>query len=327
MPKNISFFPLGPRRGDPLREFALSALPIRRIMRKIRPDIVHGHYLLEGGIHAAVSGIRPLIQTAWGTDVLIAPHARRMNRYFARVALERADLITCDAAHMAGAIRKLAPRVKRIERINFGTDTERFQPDKRVVPQRAEWGAAPETVIVISTRNFSPVYSVETLVRAVPIVMEQCRHVKFVIAGDGEQKNHLRTLVKDLGVSANVHFAGSLSGDDMPRHLASADIYVSTSLSDGGLAASTAEAMACGLPVIVTAFGDNEEWVKHEENGLVIQTERPDILADAIVSLARNPEQRARFGKLNRTAIEEKSDYEKEMMKMESLYISLLAAR
>jgi glycosyltransferase involved in cell wall biosynthesis len=98
---------------------------------------------------------------------------------------------------------------------------------------------------------------------------------------------------------------------------------VSTSLSDAGIAASTAEAMACGLPVVITDFGDNGRWVKNGEGGFLFRPGDHEALAQAIVWLLTHEGARSAFGRVNRTTIEQHNDYEKEMAKMERLYEEL----
>jgi len=102
--------------------------------------------------------------------------------------------------------------------------------------------------------------------------------------------------------------------------LNNADIYVSTSLSDSGLAASTAEAMASGLPVIVSDSGDNRQWVDDNKGGFVIPLKSPEILAEKIIYLLKNKTLLKSFGEYNRKIIEERNNYHKEMGKMEKLY-------
>ncbi len=102
------------------------------------------------------------------------------------------------------------------------------------------------------------------------------------------------------------------------------DVYVSTSLSDAGIDASTAEAMACGLPVVVTDVADNKKWVDNGVNGFVVPVKDPKSLAEKIIYLLQNEDIRKKFGKINRKIIEERNNYYKEMKKMEDIYKELI---
>jgi len=113
----------------------------------------------------------------------------------------------------------------------------------------------------------------------------------------------------------------------MSLYLKSADIYVSTSLSESGLAASTAEAMACELPVINTDTGDINLWIKDGKGGFIVPTKNPEVLAEKIVYLLRNDDERKKLGKNNRKVIEERNNYYKEMEKMEEIYKKIIRNR
>ncbi|HEB41408.1 MAG TPA: glycosyltransferase, partial [Candidatus Dependentiae bacterium] len=115
-----------------------------------------------------------------------------------------------------------------------------------------------------------------------------------------------------------------LSDDDLIRYTASADVYVSTSLSDAGLAASTAEAMACAVPTIITDFGDNHKWIKSGENGFLFPLKDNNTLADRIVYLLKNPDIAKKVGKSGRVTINEKNNFQKEMAKIDSYYKDLI---
>jgi glycosyltransferase involved in cell wall biosynthesis len=118
---------------------------------------------------------------------------------------------------------------------------------------------------------------------------------------------------------------GWIPEHDLPRYLASCDVYVSTALSDGGLAASTAEAMACGLPVIVTDVGDNAEWVQEGVQGFIVPPKDPSALAWRLASLLERGEERARLGRSGRALIEERNNWTAEMHRMEEYYRNLIA--
>jgi glycosyltransferase involved in cell wall biosynthesis len=131
-------------------------------------------------------------------------------------------------------------------------------------------------------------------------------------------------LAKSLDVFDATRFVGWIQNDKLPDYLSPSDVYVSTSLSDGGVAVSTLEAMACELPCIVTNVGDNNKWIKNGENGFIVPTKDPKALAGKIIYLLENEDIRMTFGKKNRKIIEEKQDYYKEMLKMENIYIELV---
>ena len=299
---------------------------VRGLIKAIKPDIVHAHYLTGYKAMAALTGFHPFVVTAWGSDILVAPRESRMARWTAKHALKRADLITCDAEHIKRPLVELGAKPERIKIINFGIDTHQFRP-KRGSERIRKKLRMPRSPMVISLRALDPHYDIESLIKSIPMVLKEIPDTVFVIAGEGPQERSLTKLGKSLGVSDNIRFVGQIPNDELPEYLGLADVYVSTALLDAGLAASTAEAMACEVPVVITDFGDNRKWVEDGVNGYIIPLRSPDILASRIVHLIRDKETSKKFARVSRNIIEERNDWEKEMGKMEGLYQELVRRR
>jgi len=302
-----------------------SVYRIKALIKSIKPDILHAHYATNYGLFGALCSFRPFVITAWGSDVLVDPRARLISmikRPMAEYALRKADLITCDAEHMREAMRRLGVPPEKISLICFGVDTKKFSPGQRSKELRVKLGLN-ESPAVISLRNLEPIYDVETLIESAPLVIKEIPETKFVVAGKGSEETRLKELAKSLGVKDSVNFVGFIRNEELPEYLTTMDVYVSTSLSDAGIAASTAEAMACGLPVIITDVMDNRKWVKDGTNGFLIAAKNPKSLAEKIIYLLQNEDIRRRFGQLNRKIIEERNNYYKEMEKMENIYEKL----
>jgi glycosyltransferase involved in cell wall biosynthesis len=296
---------------------------VRKKVKSVDPDILHAHYISHYGVYAALAGFKPLVVTAWGSDVLIVPKKSMLKRRLVKYVLKKADLITCDAGHVQETMIGLGAAPEKISLIHFGIDTHKFSPGEKSESLRAKLGIH-DSPAVISLRNLDPLYDVESLIRSIPLVLKEVAEARFVIAGKGSEENRLRELATSLGVLDSVKFVGFILNDEMPQYLNAMDAYVSTSLSDAGIAASTAEAMACGLPVIVTDVADNRKWVEDEVNGFVIPTKDPKILAEKIIYLLKNEDVRRKFGKVSRKIIEERNNYYREMEKMEDLYKKLV---
>ncbi|MFC2059683.1 glycosyltransferase family 4 protein [Chloroflexota bacterium] len=298
-------------------------IQFRKMIKDINPDILHAHCIMETTLLGTTSGFHPLVITTWGSDVLIAPQQSKASRWLAEYVLKRADLITCDAEHIKEPLAKLGADPKKINLIYHGVDTRKFNPGRRDERFVKELGIVGSPT-VISLRRFEPIYNVETLITAIPMVLRDVPGAKFLLVEKGSQENKLKDLAQSLGVSDSVKFVGWVPEDELPRYLASADVYVSTSLSDAGLAASTAEAMACGLPVVITDFGDNRKWVEDGVNGFIIPLKAPEVLAAKIVQLLRDEATRKRFGGINQQIIMARNNWEVEMEKMGKLYQELV---
>jgi len=296
--------------------FPLRVRRFRQIIHETRSDLLHVHYVDDAAVAAVATDFRPLVVTAWGSDVLLRP---RLLRGMIRYVLRRADLITCDAEHMQRALVGQGAEPERVRIVGFGTDTEQFRPRPNdPTPTGSSDRVRP--VIVISLRTLKPIYDIETLITAAPTILRRFPQVIFRIAGAGPCREALQSQAVRLGVAANVQFLGQVAPEHLPRVLADADLYVSTALADGGIAASTSEAMACGLPVVITDVADNRRWVNDGVNGLLIPGRDPAALADRILRLVQDPEECQSLGEAARRTIVERNDWATEMGKMEKLY-------
>ena len=316
----VKVYPVNPRASKLSPMF--KAIMIRRLVKKISPDIVHVHGAIPFGLYGALSGFHPFIVSPLGSDILIFPNSK-ISKRVVQFVLSKADLITCDADHIKELLRGLGAEYQKIELVCFGVDTHKFKPTQKSNDIRDDLGAS-DSLMVISLRNLEPIYNIESLITSSPLILKEFPEVKIVIAGGGSQESELKELVNSLGVSANTVFVGWIPNNKLPQYIASADIYVSTSLSDAGLAVSTAEAMACGLPAVVTDFGDNKKWVEDGVCGFVVPLSDPEALAEKIVYLLKHDDIRKEFGMRGRKVIEERNDYYEEMAKMENIYMDIV---
>jgi len=314
----IRIWPLNTLLNLPFYIFGL-----KKLIKKLNPDIIHAHYITSYGILPALLGFHPLVITAWGSDILITPKKFLPSKWSVKYVLKKADLITCDAEHMKKAMIKLGAGKLKIKIINFGIDTKRFSPGIRDEKLKEELGVL-DCKIVISLRNLEAVHDILTLIKSIPIVLKKIPKTKFIIIGKGSQEQELKNLVETLTIKDSIKFLGQIPNTELPRYLRISDVYVSTSLSDAGIASSTAEAMACGLPVVITDVADNRKWVKDGENGFVAPVKKPELLAQKIIYLLKNEKKGKKFGKINRKIIEERNNYYKEMAKMEEIYKELV---
>jgi glycosyltransferase involved in cell wall biosynthesis len=295
----------------------------KRLLRKIAPDVLHSHYVTDYGTFGALSGFRPLVVSAWGSDVLLDPKRSKIIRILINKVLQEADLITCDGENSKLAMIDLGIDSKKIILISHGVDIVRFNPSLRDGGLRRKLGVLDEP-LVISTRKLEPIYDVQSLLKSIPLVLKDFPDARFVIAGEGSQRENLALLAESLGVSNHITFTGNIAHEELPKYLASSDVYISTSLSDGGMAVSTLEAMASGLATVVTDAGDANRWIIDGENGFIVKAKSPELLAKRIIYLLQNREILEKFGSINRRLIEESADYYKEMEKVERLYEKLV---
>lgn len=301
-------------------------IQVRNLLKKINPDILHAHYITDNGLLGVLSGFHPLVIRAMGSDVLVEPKRYPLLKPLIEYALKKADLITCHGENVLERIVELGAKREKIKVIGLGVDTEKFSPlgtNKSFIKKELGLFDSPT---IISTRGLKPIYDIETLIKAIPLVLERVPDAKFVIAGRGPQEDYLKGLSKSLGVLDSTRFVGWIAHDELPTYLAAADVYVSTSLSDSG-PVSTLEAMACELPVVATDSGEHRNWVKDGINGFIISKRSTEELASKVIYLLEDEDNRDIFGKANRPVAVERAYYKKEIEKLEKLYEELIAKR
>ncbi len=319
--KKVSFYEIKP---SPLNDinghWAIFYLPsairqFKKILKTAKPDLLHVHSVGTYGLISFFGCFHPIILTPWGSDILLFPK-NILRKKILKFILKKADAFTIDGLNARKVLEDFGAPKEKIFFIQFGVDIKKFFPEKK-----------PSANAVISLRNLEPIYDIATLIKAVPIIMSKIPNTEFLVAGDGSEKQKLIELSERLGVSNYVKFIGKITHDDLPEIFNESILYVSTSLSDSGLSMSTAEAMASGLPVVVSDSSDNKEWIKNNENGFIVPIKNSEALAEKIIFLLKNPDLAKQMGKNNQKLIEEKNNYCLEMEKAEKLYRKMISKK
>jgi glycosyltransferase involved in cell wall biosynthesis len=308
VPPPVSFKPLG---------LPLTLPRVKRILRTIRPDILHAHYATSYGLIGALTGFKPLIITAWGTDVLIMPQKSRMFREILLWSLGKANLITSMAAHMTAVLKGLGVDDKKIVTLPFGVDTAVFHPGLH---------AREEDIDIICTRPCESLYNVELLIRSLPLIAARYPRLRCVLIGGGSQEQNLKALAKELGLEAHIQWVGQVSLPDVAKWLGHAKVFVSPSLSDGNNI-SLNEAMACGCFPVCTDIPANREWLEDGQNGYLVPVDRPEVLAECVCLALAAPDFRRRCAETNWRIVENRADWNKHMATMEGFYLEMMDGR
>lgn len=303
---------------------APNILAIMKFLKKIQPDLVHLHVEHYYSIPIILSGF-PYILTSWGNEVLKLPWTNLILKTLARCAAKDARKITVDANCVKKTWIDIGVPENRIEIILFGVDTSTFNPNVNGQGVRKRLELRKNDIVVISIRAFyeDPPYNVECLIRAIPLVLKRHRNIKFIIKGVGPLEDYLKSLTRELDVSSYVHFVGLTPHHEVAQYLAAADIYVSTCFIDS-TSVSLLEAMACGLPPIVTDILGNREWIENGVNGFLFPPKNPKALAEKIIELVENEPLRKRFGESCLQIIKRKATWKESVIKMEAIYKALL---
>lgn len=135
-----------------------------------------------------------------------------------------------------------------------------------------------------------------TLLEAVSILVKTNSGLSLELVGDGREKSNLKKYVESMGIQKFVTFSGKK--DNVAEALRNSDIFVQTSTTEG-LPNALLEAMACGLPVVVTNVGGMPDVVKDNHNGFVIDSGNTLQLVERLQLLIHDPELRKKFSDNN----------------------------
>jgi glycosyltransferase involved in cell wall biosynthesis len=201
-----------------------------------------------------------------------------------------------------------------IKRINFGTDTTFFSPTNN--PK-----VFNKFVKIISLRNLEKIYSVDTVIKAAKVLRDKFKiQFKIDIYGDGSQKEYLMQMINKLSLANYISLIGKYQYNELPNILNKYDLYISSSTSDAGLAASTSEAMSCGVIPVVSNNSENEFWMSNN-SGFLYQTSSHEDLANKIIDLTNlDYDSKLIISQNARDKIIDYNSYENEMSKMLNIY-------
>jgi glycosyltransferase involved in cell wall biosynthesis len=321
-----------------LRAAAVKAWALLRLLRRLRPDIVHYHLfpsILLGRL------------TGWIADVPVRFSMIPGPYYLEAPVLGEADANTAwaDTRVIASCeyTRTLYGRFgvprEHVELIYYSPDAHRFAPDRADGPRvRRELGLARETPTVgivayfyppLPPGPFTPPHLVgraikghEVLLRAIPRVLAKVPDAVFLLVGEGwgaagrAYEQHLRTLAHELGIGAAIRFTGARG--DVPDTLAAFDVSVQCSLNEnlGG----SLESLLMARPLVASAVGGLVDSVRHEETGLLVPPGDPEALGDAIARLLVDRSLAARLAANGRALALEHFTLAKTVDDLEALY-------
>ena len=295
--------------------YPMAAPALRSALAHFAPDLVDAHFVPNYGLLGALSGIRPLAVSAWGSDLLVAGARDALQRARARFVLERADLVLTDAANLARAARALGASPARVHEVPWGVDLERFRS-----------AGARESGLLLSTRMHEAVYDLDTLIAGVAPVMARRPGLRLVIAGDGSRRgDHERLAARSLP-AGRWEFIGMQTPAALAGWLARADVYLSAARSDS-TSISLLEAMAAGALPVVSDIEGNREWVAEGDGARLFAPGEPAALEGALERALDAADHGEAARSLNRRVVEARGDRTINLDRIEALFVDLVSRR
>lgn len=235
-----------------------------------RIDVFHAHQYTPF-FYAALAKpfVRPrprLILTEHGRHYpdRVKPVRRAVNRMLLDPL---ADHVTACVGFSGRALRDVDGfRGNRIRVIDNGIDVDRYGPPDDKAGQKRKLGFDPARRYVVHVARHHPVKDQKTLLKGFAAAVPHLPDVDLLMAGDGPLREQLEELARSLGVFGRVKFLGVRS--DVPELLKAGDVFALTSVSEAS-SLTLLEAMATGLPSVVSDVGGNPDLIRREEDGLL----------------------------------------------------------
>jgi glycosyltransferase involved in cell wall biosynthesis len=236
---------------------------LRQIIQEFNPSIIHVHQANSYAFIAgkANNGSKPLVLTAWGSDVLLLPKKSIIHRWLVKQGLTYADVVTADSAQMLKEIQTLCPG-KDVVNANFGVDIDlpvALNPNREL--------------ILYSNRMHEPLYRIEDILIEFNAMCKDSDG-QLILAGKGSLTEKLKAYTNQHLLTHQVTFTGFVTKTQNKANYLKSKFFISIPKSDG-TSISLLEALAYGCIPLLSDIPANREWVNDGENGIIIGRTEP----------------------------------------------------
>ena len=280
---------------------------IRAELTRFKPDVILANYGHGGVVVAPIAhelGI-PLVVSFHGEDASRRARDPEWQRKY-RTMFQTVAAVTGPSKYVCEKLTQLGCPPERVHKLHYGIRTDRIE----FKPTRPCDDISGIRFLFVG--RLSPKKDPFTLLRSFAQARTRLRPAStfLTIVGDGPLRSEVEALVVELNLGDSVELLGHQSHDVVLQQYQLAHIYVQHSVTapDGdeeGLPVSITEALAAGLPVISTRHSGIPEAVRHGENGYLVDEGDVGKMADYMITLANDPDSRARFGHAGRRQLEE----------------------
>ncbi|MBI4698883.1 MAG: glycosyltransferase [Nitrospirae bacterium] len=311
------------QKGD--RRDYLLPFKIAKIIKKIRPDIVHTRNwaAIDGVLGARIAGVKSIIHGEHGRDAN-DPAGTNNLRKSVRKVLDPwiTRFITVSAELRNWLISDIGINEQKVIQIINGVDTGQFKPAEDKHEAKKKLGLSPGLFVIGIVGRLDPVKDHETLFKAFRVFSDNNPERScLLVIGTGQMDERLKTIVKDLDISKEVIFTGDT--DRASEFYRCLDVFVLPSIFEG-ISNTVLEAMASRLPVITTMVGGSTELVEDSKTGFLLRPGDYKGFAEKIETYFNNPSLVMEHGLLGKARTEKEFSLPVMVGKYEKIYSSLL---
>ncbi|WP_436715003.1 glycosyltransferase family 4 protein [Roseiconus lacunae] len=315
-PHPIERLPLSmPRRSvanlSSLYHYTRQARLVSKVVRRHEVTMIHAARPLSEGLLALAMKLRygmPYVCYTHGEDISVAMTSRELQYVTSRV-LAASKAIIANSTFTAALLQSdWSIDAAKIKLMHPGVDTTYFQPAQ---PQRQpQWA---NRFVILTVGRLQPRKGYDTVIRAIPHLVDNFPNLLYVIAGGGEYASQLKELVAELGIQQHVAFLGEISDDELLKCYQECDVFVLANRTIGndveGFGIVLLEAQACEKPVVAGKSGGTKDTMQHEKSGFLIDATSPDELVSVLKTKLATPDLRSQMGRAGREFVVRQYDW------------------
>lgn len=275
-----------PKRSNVARfiYFIFDIIELRFWLKRNNPDLLIGYRTTSYGFMGALMYFHPFVIAAQGIDDVYSENRiiHCISNFTSRYAICKADLIQVWAPNMSAALLKRGADPEKLFILPRGIDINHF-----TYRQRDFIGLEMRLIV---TRSLFPEYHIDIIIDALYILKDKLiiPNIQLTVVGSGPMELELKQQALGLGIEDHVSFVGKIPNVIISKYLDSHDYYISMPDTEGA-SSSLFEAFACGLYPIVSDLPGNRTWIEHRENGILVNINDSQSLANEILYAWNNP--------------------------------------
>lgn len=281
---------------------------LQTVIAKVKPELIHAGPLPDCAYQVAKSGFHPFIAMSWGSDILWDAVQHASTRKRIQFTLDKTDLVIGDCQSVKRAVEKNGVSNKRIIIFPWGVDLKKFQPKGKDGGMRSRLGWQ-RNFVILHLRAWEPLYDPMTVIRAFITAAYKNPELRLLMPGDGSLQGNIKRALSRADLQDRVHFPGRIPQKELPNYFHASDVYTSAALSDGS-SVSLMEALACGIPALVSDISGNIEWVQPSKQGWLFPVKNEDKLTELMLR-ASSSKRLTEMGDRARKTAEHKADWNK----------------
>ena len=293
--------------------FIATYMCVKRIVRKISPDLIHSHYASSYGLLGARAKKPKLITSIWGTDITDFPHKSTFHRKITKHVLKKSDYVFATSKFLAKETRSLCN--KNITITPFGVDFK-HSPKKIIEKNSFIFGSA---------KNITKESGIDTVIKCFHKLVKNNpkMKLKYLVAGEGPFADDIKLLIDKLDIEEHVNLLGKINHNNIIDFYSQIDVYINLPTKEG-FGVAVLEASASGKPVIVSNVGGLAEIVLENKTGLIINDFQIENVIKAMETFLFNEQLTYEMGQNGKNFVNEKYNWKSSLQIMKSNYEKIL---